>query len=207
MRWRRKDLDLETAQIVLEDGLREYAYIIRGLRSYHQHLQASRSEIDDDLLNLNAWERIDELGRCVKENSNGRVYCGRSGFFSVPTDNFMVVFDNHFAWTHYRSLGLNDVDIIAGFWFLFYNQKPRLTYECMLVDGGRSIQTFEELDKKTKREFVEGFTERRRESLVVVSRNLPTAYCAVMTERDLDEYDIKMILPFKFGDPYVFDRV
>ena len=53
-RSRRKELDLETAQRVLEDGLREYGYVIRGLRSYHQHLQTSRSEIDDDLLNLNA---------------------------------------------------------------------------------------------------------------------------------------------------------
>ena len=78
----------------------------------------------------------------------------------------------------------------------------------MILDAGKSIKTFEELEEGRKKEFIDAFVDRRRTGLVCVARpeDLPTAYCAVITEPDLGDYDVKFILPFKFADPYAFER-
>lgn len=207
-RSRRKELDLDTAQRVLEKGLSKYGHVIRTLRSYYQHLQAFKPDIDSDTLSWENWERLMDLERRVDENAGGSLHIGRAGLFTVPTDDFTTFLNSHDAWRGYRDLGLG-IDFVAGFWCMFYIKNYEAIYECMFLDDGRSTRVFEELGDR-RRELVEEFTRRdTKEGPIYIDlpKNLPTVYCTVITEQDLGEYDIKMILPFKISSSYQFHRV
>ena len=181
---------------VLKSGLERYPRAIRVLRSYHQHMQLWKDDLEDDTLSTDKWEALTELERNAVKEGEGRLHISRSGLFTVLNES--QVWEQHRAWNYHSTSDR----FIAGFWFLLYN--PQFTFECIQLEGN-SIKTFDGLDEETKKVFVKGFTNRERPymgSMVYIGdrKRLPTAYCAIIREPNLGEYVVMRLEPFKLED-------
>ena len=196
---------VETPLGILKKGLLEYATSISALRSYHQHraifksLESEGHTVESyNPLSLE-FRSLATLSYEVEKRSQGKVDVTNSGLYLALQDGSGTIFGNHAKINDLIDKGVNP-DFVAGFWFLFCLNN--LAFECVHVDPGRSIETFDNMDEASRKNLitsVHGLRMKGIEYYTKIGRNRvkpSTDYFVVIAEPDFHRYDIKMLLPY-----------